>query len=90
MGARNEDLRDAWRARQARFDAATLIFLDESAYSERTTWRKKAWAKKGVPVDTVIGITSRRWSVLPALTLNGLLPGTLVKHGSIKAVDVIQ
>lgn len=79
---RNEELRESYRACMRQFNAADLVFLDESIFNEKTGWRHKAYAP--------IGFTNRyfqdvrrgkTWAILPAYTVNGYLPCTGIKEG---------
>ena len=58
----------------SQWTAEQLVFLDESAASERNKDRKFGWAPVGVPaaVSTLLK-RSERWSVLPAYTVNGYM-----------------
>ena len=81
---RSEDLRAAWKGRQCTWDVDRLIFIDESGANERTGYRKFGWSPINLPaIDTVLIKRSERWSILPAYTINGFLPGTLIWQGSI-------
>jgi transposase len=80
---RNETLRNAWVGIQKSCVADQLIFLNESASNERTGDRKYGWA----PIGSGCGVArplkrSERWSVLPALTVDGYL-SYLILQGSI-------
>jgi len=62
-----------------------LIFLDESASNERTGDRKYGWA----PIRSGCGVARplkrlERWSVLPALIVDGYI-SYLILQGSITA-----
>jgi hypothetical protein len=64
------------------------VFVDESACCERTGSRKYGWS----PVNTrsrdiEVLKRSKRWSVLPALSVNGYLEDPLIIQGSITAKD---
>lgn len=60
--------------------------VDESAACERTGWRKFGWSLRGAPCFTSAPVKrSERWSILPAITINGYLDGTLIIQGSITA-----
>lgn len=60
-----------------------MIFLDESAACERTGDRKYGWAPKGEPASVhSLFKRSKRWSILPAYTVEGYIAFT-VHHGSI-------
>lgn len=61
-----------------------LIYVDESAANERTLDRKYGWAPRGQPaIDRKTLIKSKRWSILPALTIDGFMDHTLVVQGSV-------
>jgi transposase len=65
-------------------DAHKVVCIDESAANERTGTRKYGWSLKGAPCYTdEPAKRSKRWSILPALSVNGYLPGTLIYQGSI-------
>jgi hypothetical protein len=71
---RSSALRNAWISIQKSWTAEQLVFLDESAANERTGDRKYGWSPEG----TICGVArplkrSERWSILPALTVNGYL-----------------
>ena len=62
------------------------MFLDESAVNERTSNRKYGWSPEG----TICGVARplkrlKKWSILPALTVNGYL-SYLILQGSITAI----
>lgn len=80
---RDQTERDAWRRRLIDWEPEQLIFMDESAAHERTGDRKYAWSPKGVDagVNTLFK-RSKRWSILPAYTINGYIVWK-VHHGSI-------
>lgn len=82
---RSEPLRRQWMARQLDFDADQLVFLDESAAHERTGDRKYGWSPSGL-VCSVSGPARRseRWSILPALGVDGYIT-YLLHQGSITA-----
>ena len=85
MPQRDEDLRNRWIAKLTEFEAAQLVFCDESAANERTLDRKRGWALSGTACRTKITAkkTTRR-SILPALTINGYL-AYKVYHGSFNS-----
>jgi len=71
---RNIHLRNAWKGRIPQWDMSELVFLDESAANERTGDRKRGWSLKGLICPTSVPIKrSERWSILPALTVDGYL-----------------
>lgn len=62
-----------------------LMYLDESAASQKVLFRRRSWSQIGHPAYTRSKIVSKtRCSVLPALDIDGFLPGsTLVVEGSV-------
>jgi hypothetical protein len=62
-----------------------LLYLDESAASEKAMFRRRSWSAIGLPAYTRSELVSKvRCSVLPALDINGYLPGaTLVVEGAV-------
>ena len=78
------ELRSVYHARRASWQSHRLIFIDESGANERTGDRKFGWSPFGVHCMEMKPVKrSERWSILPALSVNGYLPGTLVYQGSI-------
>jgi transposase len=82
---RSELLRAQWRGIAAAYDEDQLVFLDESASNERTGDRSQGWS----PIGVECGISrplkrSERWSVLPALTVDGYIEWVIFQ-GSITA-----
>lgn len=77
-------LRCLWKAEIIGLRASQCVFVDESAFNERTGWRHFAYSQVGQPGryrgDTTRG---RIWSVLPAYTSEGYLSCTLLKEGAI-------
>ena len=69
-----------------RWTAPQLIFLDETASHERTGDRKYGWSRVGAEagVNTLFK-RSKRWSVLPAYTLDGYIAWKTY-HGSINEI----
>ena len=65
--------------------ADQLVFLDESASNERTGDRKFGWAPTGRECEVSRPFKrSERWSILPALLVNGYL-SYLIYQGLITA-----
>jgi hypothetical protein len=80
----NDVLRAHWLARRLGLRADRLIFLDESGSNRRSGYRKFGWSPIGIPVYNLISANrGEKWSILPALTINGYLPGALVCTGSV-------
>jgi DDE superfamily endonuclease len=67
-------LREFYRAQVAEILAEEAIFVDKSAVNERTKDRKRGWSPRGVPCRvTMLNGRLRRWSILPAIGINGYL-----------------
>ena len=82
---RNEVLISAFTFKMTQWDARQLIFVDESAYNERTGDRRYGWGPSGHRARVKRWLKkSERWSLLPAYTLNGYLNPILFK-GAITA-----
>lgn len=78
------ELRNLWRAEITGLRASQCVFVDESAFNERTGWRRFGYAPIGHPARYHDDVTRGRiWSVLPGYTSNGYLPCTLYKEGTI-------
>jgi hypothetical protein len=80
---RNAALQNTWRGIQKTWSADQLVFLDESGANERTGDRKYGWS----PIGSICAQSrpvkrSERWSILPALTINGYLD-YVIHHGAI-------
>lgn len=66
-------------------DPEMFIFLDESARDERTNSRRFGWSLKGTPFfQQQVFIRGARVSILPALTLDGIIAYDLI-DGSVTA-----
>jgi transposase len=77
-------LRALWAAKSAYWSMERLCFIDESAACERTGSRKRGWSPVGVSCTVLQTLRrSERYSVLPALTVNGYLPCTLIVKGGV-------
>ena len=82
---RNEVLISAWTFKMTNWDARQLVFVDESAYNERTGDRRYGWGPSGQRARVKRWLKkSERWSLLPAYTLEGYIKPILFK-GSITA-----
>lgn len=63
---------------------AQLLYIDESAANVQTLDRKYGWAPRRQPaIERKTLIRSTRWSILPALSIDGFLDHTLVVQGSV-------
>lgn len=82
----SDALRRVFRARVAQnYTAAQIVALDESACNERTGDRKYGWS----PINSSVKLSysfkrSERWSLLPAMTVDGYLSFTIFQ-GAITA-----
>jgi hypothetical protein len=64
------------------YTAEQLVFVDESAANEKTSNRKYGWGPVGVtPHEYHRFERSKRWSILPAYTINGFITWQ-IEHGS--------
>lgn len=71
----------------ANYTADQLVFLDESSKDDRTILRRYGRATRGQPpIDTVRLNRGLRYSVLPALTINGYMAVRVVE-GSIDGAE---
>lgn len=63
-----------------------LLYLDESAASEEAMFHRRSWSAIGLPAYTMSELVSKvQCSVLPALEINGYVPGaTLVVESAFK------
>ena len=72
--------RDDWIICVGGWQAAQLIFVDESAANERTMDRKFGWGLKGQKArETRPAKRSECWSLLPAYTLDGYITYDLIQ-----------
>lgn len=87
---RDEIVRCWWIAKMTEYSADQLVVVDESAADERNTIRHWGWSEKGTACRvTGYGRRSTRWSILPAITVDGYLQYH-VHHGSINSVRFNQ
>lgn len=72
---RDEDLRLLWRLDIAQYeDPEMFVFLDESAVDNHTVARTHGWSAEGLPcVKRGTFLRGTRFSILPALSLGGIL-----------------
>lgn len=85
-------MRALWSVKAAAWSLDQLVFIDESGANERTGWRKRGWSPKGIACSALQGTKrSERWSILPALTVDGYLrDSTLIYQGSINRELFVQ
>ncbi|KAF4546979.1 Hypothetical protein D9617_78g011940 [Elsinoe fawcettii] len=78
--------RSNWQEELATYRADQLVFVDESNVSGKTAWRRHGWSPKGTPAEDVrLKRRGSRWSLLPALSVEGPLPQPLIIQGSVTA-----
>ena len=71
---RDDELRAYFRAKIYKYKANQLVFVDESAANERIKDRKYGWLLKGLPCRVrMSGKRLTRWSILPAIGINGYI-----------------
>ena len=81
---RSAKARALWRQKQELWQLDRLCFIDESACNERTGCRKRGWSPVGSKCSILRFLErTERWSVLPALTVNGYLPEPLILQGAV-------
>lgn len=83
---RDPELRALWLFKVAtRYTASQLVVVDESAANERTKDRRWGWSPKGLACRVDQSATrSSRWSILPAIGINGYLEYEIY-HGSFNS-----
>jgi hypothetical protein len=70
---RNAELRAYWRAKSLFWRPEQLVFI-----------RKRGWSPIGLPCLDIQRLgRDKRWSVLPALTVEGYLEGLLIVEGAV-------
>ena len=72
---RNNLLRAIWEGNMAQYnDPDLFLFLDESAVNNHSTQRFAGWSPRGTPcVRRATFIRGTHYSVLPALTIDGIV-----------------
>jgi hypothetical protein len=81
---RSPQPRASWEAYRLGWPADKLVFVDESACSERTGDRKRGWSPVGMKSCKLQWLDrSNRYSVLPALTIDGYLDNLLIVKGGV-------
>jgi transposase len=81
---RDEELRSVWEIAMAEYtNPNVFVFLDESAVDNKTVQRTHGWSKVGQPcVRRMTFHRGKRYSILPALTINGII-GLDIFEGSV-------
>jgi len=81
---RSEEIRLAWIGTMGGYNKKQVVFLDESAGNQKAGWRKYGWSRQGyTPVTQELLKRDKRWSILPAYTVDGILLITKIIQGSI-------
>ena len=76
--------RAVWRLKRRQWRPEEIVAIDELGAHERTGDRKYGWAPIGQrPVAISDFYRSVRWSILPALSIEGYVGDPLIYHGSI-------
>jgi transposase len=72
---RDAELRSVWEIAMAEYtNPDVFIFLDESAVDNKTVHRSHGWSQVGRPcVRRMTFLRGKRYSVLPALTMDGII-----------------
>lgn len=71
---RNELLRAIWQGKYGHIPAEYFVWLDEASVDDTTYLRRRGWAGMGVAcVSRDTFIRGQRYSVLPALTYEGII-----------------
>lgn len=90
---RNEVLREDWIVRMSKYQPEQLIFLDESACSEKASRCRTGWSLYGVsPVVHQRLHCRERFSILPAYSLHGyiaweVIPGSYNKERFLSFIE---
>jgi transposase len=80
--AQDPELRADYQGRICEYEPEQCVFVDESAANEHTAHSRRGWSPRGTACRVkYAGRRSRRWSILPALGLNGYIDYDLY-HGS--------
>jgi len=88
---RNPGLRDDWIIRICGYRRNQFVFVDESACNEKTMDRKYGWAPINEPTKGISELKrSKRWSLLPAYTCQGYMPGWLIHQGAVNGPMFIE
>jgi hypothetical protein len=87
---RNELLRATWQAAYGDIPAEYFVWLDESSVDDKTNQRTRGWAELGrACVRRATFIRGQRYSVLPALTSDGIVALDIFE-GSVNKERFIQ
>lgn len=91
---RDELVRATWVAAHGHIPKENIVWLDESSVDDNTNQRRRGWAEMGracVRRDTFI--RGQRYSILPALTVDGIIAldifeGSVTKERFIEFLEV--
>lgn len=89
---RNDELRALYMNRMGNLitDPNQLMFADEASKDERTSARRNGWSEKGMRcVQRRCFVRGKRYSILPILTLDGIIAYDIVE-GSITTAKFIK
>jgi hypothetical protein len=71
-------------------DPAMLMFTDKTAKDERTSGRRSGWSRVGTQcVQWRCFVQGQRYSILPVLTLDGLITWDIIE-GSVTSERFVQ
>ncbi|KIL57687.1 hypothetical protein M378DRAFT_52852, partial [Amanita muscaria Koide BX008] len=77
---RSADKRLEYIAKISEYNANQLVFVDESSVDRRTSYRGYAWSIRGTKAQRkAFFVRGHRFSVLPALSLDGILHSEIVE-----------
>jgi hypothetical protein len=80
--ARDDELRAHFRSKMCEYRANQLVFVDKSSADERKKDRRWGWSLKGLPCRLRMpGKRSTRWSILPAMGINGYIDYRIIVGG---------
>lgn len=81
---RDNELRAWYQTKIKGYSLDQLIFIDESAANERAGFRRFGWSPIGTHCNHTANFNrQKRWTVLPALSVNGYLNSPLIFQGSV-------
>lgn len=78
---RNELLRATWQAKYGDIPKEHFVWLDESSVDDQTNLRSMGWSFMGrACVRRTLFLHGQRYSVLPALTTEGIVALEIFEH----------
>jgi transposase len=79
---RSQLARDVYWARSRLWKPSQIVSIDESAANERSGDRRRGWSPVGHPAIASYSVKrSERWSILPAMTIDGYLAFEIYQGG---------